>query len=502
MTNSPAHNGAPLLAACIYSVQGNADATLKIIQSYRVILEHRLSYDIVEPANSFIGSGFGRDWIEEDAKDEWLDLLDWLPTGPMVVPTFEAIWVEAGALLHSALGRRSIEEDQAKLREHLDYQGLLLPPMIVHVFEIARSCHQIQDWIASIINAQPRYNDLRSNHTNQIMERQQEGTDTFPDLARAIKVLKDDPTAVFRVIQCFACWVQTAANHVINCVARPPATPEVPVVISIQLDDTLDIMIKHHRINNSNPFSDDTLQTRQQLVQCNVRGTYALMINDALKLGPQAANSVGPHELSWYMFKKFVSGIMQVASTQGSACVSVVRDSLEKLRLEHFLNPHAQLIPLWTWDPSPIIWDSDSDSDDDSEEDLDDLPDVCVEPVGPDFKAEHHATAVTSTSDLPEEDCSICRDTLNVHETIRDEVPVKIKCGHCFHYGCLTTLINGISKFSNLCPNCRAEVCKRRPRRLKNGKKLDDAQGTEGANGAEPERFLQDRHGDVVMTDD
>jgi hypothetical protein len=104
-------------------------------------------------------------------------------------------------------------------------------------------------------------------------------------------------------------------------------------------------------------------------------------------------------------------------------------------------------------------------------------------------------------SDLPEEDCPICRDTLNVTDTIRDEVPVKIKCGHCFHYGCLTTLINDLSKFSNLCPNCRQEVCKRRPRCLKNGKTLDDVQAMEadGANMGEQERYLQDKHGDFVM---
>jgi hypothetical protein len=81
--------------------------------------------------------------------------------------------------------------------------------------------------------------------------------------------------------------------------------------------------------------------------------------------------------------------------------------------------------------------------------------------------------------DLSERECSICRDTLNIHETIRDGVSVKIKCGHCFHYGCLTTLIDGRSKFSNLCPNCRQEVCKRKPRRLKNGKELYNVQGTE-----------------------
>jgi len=49
---------------------------------------------------------------------------------------------------------------------------------------------------------------------------------------------------------------------------------------------------------------------------------------------------------------------------------------------------------------------------------------------------------------------------------MRDEVAVEVHCGHCFHYGCLNTLINGILEYSNICPNCRQTICPPRAKRV------------------------------------
>jgi hypothetical protein len=252
-------------------------------------------------------------------------------------------------------------------------------------------------------------------------------------------------------------------------------------------------MIDAHRSLVSDPFSDLTLATRQELALCDIRGTINLLASDAATF-----MSVPLYTgLFWDMFKKFVDGLMQFANAQGPACVDHVKEALWYLELHGFLDANSVKDDTWTWPPRETVTIHEPDSD----VDLHDLPDVCFEPVGPPLQVEQHALAVTKASDLPEEDCSICRNTLNVHETVRDEVPVKVDCGHTFHYGCLGTLINGLSQFSNLCPNCRHPVCDRRSRRLKDDDEIISVQALEEEELARVERFLQDRQGDVVMTD-
>jgi hypothetical protein len=98
------------------------------------------------------------------------------------------------------------------------------------------------------------------------------------------------------------------------------------------------------------------------------------------------------------MFSKYVNGVMQIADGQGPTCVANVRNALEQLKLRHFLLPHAQAVPQWIRNASNG---EESDSNDDSEINLADLPDVVLEPVGPQLEAEHHATAVISLPTSP-----------------------------------------------------------------------------------------------------
>lgn len=148
----------------------------------------------------------------------------------------------------------------------------------------------------------------------------------------------------------------------------------------------------------------------------------------------------------------------QVASAHDPEFTHRVQLVLSSLGFDRLLDPMAGKDDTWVWITDMGRYGYEINSDSDSDFDLDDLPGICFDPVGPPLQVEDYALAVSDASDLPEGDCSICRDTLNVHERAHVEIPVKIDCGHAFHYGCLGTLINGLAKFLNLCPNCRRPV--------------------------------------------
>jgi hypothetical protein len=343
----------------------------------------------------------------------------------------------------------------------------------------------LKDWLMHIINSQPHYNDVQGDLQGQFNARHLLGANTIPELARTIIAFRHEYMAIEDAIAIFAKLVQNAIDRYQDTTSFSSD--------HTTLDQYVNELVDHHRFLVSDPFSKSSLALRQQLALCDIRGTMRLLVWDAATLLDRSCYT----GLSWDMFRNFVNGLIHVVNAREPACVDHVRTALFVLRLDCFLDPNALKDDTWVWLPEGEEYDYEPDE----EVDLDDLPDVCFEPVGPSLKAEQHAFAVTKSFDLPEEDCSICRDMLDVHETVRDEVPVKVSCGHTFHYGCLSTLINGVSKFSNLCPNCRQEVCHRRPRRLKDGKELESAQISGAQGEAEPERFLQDMYGDVVMTD-
>jgi hypothetical protein len=70
------------------------------------------------------------------------------------------------------------------------------------------------------------------------------------------------------------------------------------------------------------------------------------------------------------------------------------------------------------------------------------------------FQPLHHANLFVKIA--KDENCSICMEDYTF-------VSVKLdNCGHFFHYRCLHDWLNGTSPNSNLCPECRARVCKRK----------------------------------------
>ncbi|KAF2707815.1 hypothetical protein K504DRAFT_504038 [Pleomassaria siparia CBS 279.74] len=93
------------------------------------------------------------------------------------------------------------------------------------------------------------------------------------------------------------------------------------------------------------------------------------------------------------------------------------------------------------------------------------MSDVDFEPAGQPLDASDYSTRVHSSSKTK---CSICTDALDPDTREEDEAPMSLGCGHIFHFRCLSNLINGISQFSNLCPNCRVQICEPRARKAVN----------------------------------
>ncbi|CAG5155912.1 uncharacterized protein ALTATR162_LOCUS3897 [Alternaria atra] len=267
----------------------------------------------------------------------------------------------------------------------------------------------LKDWLMHIINSQPHYNDVQGDLQGQFNARHLLGANTIPELARTIIAFRHEYMAIEDAIAIFAKLVQNAIDRYQDTTSFSSD--------HTTLDQYVNELVDHHRFLVSDPFSKSSLALRQQLALCDIRGTMRLLVWDAATLLDRSCYT----GLSWDMFRNFVNGLIHVVNAREPACVDHVRTALFVLRLDCFLDPNALKDDTWVWLPEGEEYDYEPDE----EVDLDDLPDVCFEPVGPSLKAEQHAFAVTKSFDLPEEDCSICRDMLDVHETVRDEVPVK-----------------------------------------------------------------------------
>jgi hypothetical protein len=433
------------------------------------------------------------DWLKLES--EWPGLLT--ESSQIRLPTVTGLWTEFSAAVDSLLRLDPVKLEIQFWESHVEYRGLHVRPVVVLLCDTLVSMSaELRECIMDILNVQPRYNDIYDDFQHQLDARQSPAANRIPDLTRAITAFLHVPNEVGCLVIVFGKLVQAAIDYQ-DTVGLPG--------FQLDLNQHLDRVVDEHRSRISEPFSRTVLEVRQALAVCDFRGTQRLLIEDAAALATRPSYT----GLSWDMFKMFAESIMQAANAQGPEFSAHIKLALSRARLYHFLDPTAAKDDAWTWvldwetpEDEPVSdRDSDSDSDDDVEYDVYDLPEVCFGPVGPPLKVEDYALAITDVSDLPDDDCSICRDSLNVHERVQDEIPVKVECGHAFHYGCLTTLINGLRKFSNLCPNCRRPVCDRRPRRLKDGDELNSVQASDAQEQVVVERFLQYRYGDVVMTD-
>jgi hypothetical protein len=475
------------LQSCAVSLLGNHDAIMIFLRAYYTTLVGRVLGALPLPE------------IEESARREWRHMMESLlqksTISQQAIPSFEAIWSEAYAFLrfHCGHGEFGPEDHNSLWVEDVEYFGTPCQKITVLIFEELRAVPMLVPSINDIVMNQPRYIDSPANLVEQLDARTLAAPDMLLDLDHAIGAFRSDADAICTLIGLFGPMVLSAVNYLWAGGGTNIFSPE-------RADFDVEPLIKYIRRAVGDPFSDLSIQARQQLAGVNVRGIFMLLLLDAVELNN---NFPLASEIHWRMFQRFVRGVCRSAVTHN--CVQHVREALEQYGLDEFLDPTA--LPVSGWEPLAFE-DILEPEDDDFEPDIDwdDLFDDFHEPSGPDTRVERHVIAVTATSDLPEEDCSICRDTFNILSTSRDEVPVKIDCGHCFHYGCLGTLINGIQDYSNVCPNCRQKICPPRGKRQKDEHQslydapLVGAKEVE-ARGADAVPNLCDKEGDVVMTD-
>ncbi|KAH7082701.1 hypothetical protein BKA63DRAFT_501474 [Paraphoma chrysanthemicola] len=370
------------------------------------------------------------------------------------------------------------------------------------VFEELRKLPSMTNWVTELVTKQPKCIDAPTTKAGPIEFRSRWGQNVLPDMHRVINGLDIDQEAIDNVVEYFTPLVLTTGNYIQRNLDD--------FFTQGKLDAAIATLVRQHRIAVSNPLSPIPLTVRQQLAHIDLPGTIHVILQDIAQIGTHPAD-YPIFETTWRLFHKFVQGLLQTATLHSEACVAFVKKNLDSHELKDFVDPTALPFPGWTSNDFIDLLEGFYDGDDeDGDEDIvyDDLPDVCFEPAGPDLHVENIAKAVYMASDLSEPDCSICRDSLDVSVTTRAKVPLKLRCGHCLHYGCLHTLINGISEFSNRCPNCREEIAPRRAKRLKDEFLLSvtstpDPGNVVSASVREDEGSdLQDKDGDVVMTDD
>ncbi|KAH7093592.1 hypothetical protein FB567DRAFT_544930 [Paraphoma chrysanthemicola] len=495
-------NGHSLLQRCALALSGRHEATVKFLDMYCAILPYRL----LEEANGhhLPLSSTKREAFLIWSKVSLLSINNDVWPGRFRFPPFEELWEDQLRLLKAHRGETFKEEDYEWLcLEEETYFGLACRRADIMVFEELRKLPSISTWVTELIAKQPKCIHTPTTIMGLVEFRSRWGQNVLPDMHRVINRLDIDQNAIDNVIEYFTPLVLTTGNYIQRHLED--------FFLQGKLDVAIATLVRQHRIAVSNPLSPIPIAVRQQLAHVDLPGTIQAILVDIAQIGTHP-EEYPVFEIIWRLFHKFVQGLLQTASLHSEACMTFVKTNLESNELKDFVDPSALPVPGWTSndfiDLLEEFYDGDDDEDEFEQINYDDLPDVCFKPASPELRVENIAKAVYMASDLPEPDCSICRDSLDVSVTTRADVPLILQCGHCLHYGCLHTLINGISDFSNRCPNCRKEIAPRRAKRLKDEflssfSSTPDPGNMASVSGREDEGSdLQDKDGDVVMTDD
>lgn len=487
----------PFLTSLASLLVGDHDATAALLVAYNDLLVDRLK---CERGIAFDGSAVSV--YKEEAKEQWFASLNHLASrvtailsGPKI-PPFEETWAEALLFLLSYRHFSDSESSASNYDWFLgeeENDGLHCERIISLILADLRANSKLAHWIETFIKEEPRYVDRPPNLPEQLRARTTNNSIVFLDLDRAINSLRTDYDAILTVIGFFGNLVFTATNYVQSQDADMVEEPN---------EDAMQALIQALR-DRITIFSESPLKVRQQLCHMNIRGTFSLLLRDTANLANDSRS-----ELHWRMFQRLVHSLHHTAITHN--CEKAVKEALESYGLGIFFSLSATPLPDWDCEVfEDIMWQYQGDDQSDEEDfNFDDLPDDFFEPCGPEIKVANHTTAVANAYELPEQDCSICLDTLDTCSKMRENIPVKIKCGHCFHYGCLKTLINGVANYSNACPHCRQVICPPREKRLKCEKEINEMlTSSTGGMGAESDTMesrshLRDKEGDVVMTDD
>jgi len=89
-----------------------------------------------------------------------------------------------------------------------------------------------------------------------------------------------------------------------------------------------------------------------------------------------------------------------------------------------------------------------------------------LEVYGPHIDPIDFADVVNDANCPLDQNCTICAESYRIQDGQGTCVRLR-NCGHHAHYHCIDEWLNGVAKNSNLCPECRNEICvNRRPVRV------------------------------------
>lgn len=184
------------------------------------------------------------------------------------------------------------------------------------MFENLRVSQQVSlaSWATAIITAQLKYVDT-PGHLDGLLElRRRTSPENLPDLHRILGTLKTNREAIQSLIAYFGSVVLFATIY--SLALDHDLTME-------RADEDMTPLISEHRLMVSSPVSEINIYTRQQLAHMTVRGTFKLLLQDAVTL--LIYNALD--ELRWRMFQRFVRGLLHSATLHGDHCVSYVHEA-------------------------------------------------------------------------------------------------------------------------------------------------------------------------------
>ena len=228
------------------------------------------------------------------------------------------------------------------------------------------------------------------------------------------------------------------------------------------------------------PLSQESLEVLQALSRINVRDTMRLLFLHARMSWKDCERFDIPLPSETYT-QITTSSIIQIIITNHSAHQEVLQlalaekmgDHWERLRTGHHFDELAVSFTIPSYQDqidkcvaliASILEEESLEEEVFEEYHPDDLTDAGFEPYGraiypedypepfrPFLKRKRDFLTFEDEDPIP---CGICLGDLGAFNVVKLDV-----CNHTFHRNCLRELINGISTFSNKCPECREQIC-------------------------------------------
>jgi hypothetical protein len=394
-----------------------------------------------------------------------------VPTDEQQSPNFENLWNELMATIRTGQHQDWLYQWVRYGRHHAN-----IPRLEASILEaLLRDESLVVDAIVSgLMEAQPTYDGPIFCDSRRFAGYMAQGPDDFKELIQAtITPFMRDDYMLFCVIGFYVKIGIAIADEV----ASGDHDEGRPIMQFIQAE------IEQYRSWLWNPFSVVPLEVRRQLAETNLMQLYVLLIQQAWNYLEQ----FDKEELGCRVHQFIVHNIARTAVSPDRtiALFSVIADDYgwEEFLPGQAVSASLNYVPEVDTLSRTAYWARRSNRQDESEDEPDveavdesdeamededgivyvdelqptELEDVRFEPDGPPIQVSNHAVASHAPGGV---ECTICADSFD-----ESGQAMQIPCGHLFHFQCLDSLINGISPFSNICPNCRQKICDRRPRK-------------------------------------